>query len=165
MIAIYNKAAVASLIFAGLSAIAIAKAGILTDRYGPFTCNTCLLQTPQPDAATLSFILGHRAFSGMRNGNVITICGPSACVSYTRTDYRNFEGGPVRPMTQGNPGGGTGSGGAQTGGRTPSTGPISGGGGRTGTVTVGGGGGGRTGSVTVGPSGPLPKLPKGSQEI
>lgn len=147
MIAIYSKAAVASLIFAGLSVIAIAKAGILTDRYGPFTCNTCLLQTPQPDAATLSFILGHRAFSGMRNGNVITICGPSACVSYTRTDYRNFEGGPVRPMTQGNPGGGTGSG-SSTGGRGGgSSGPISSG-------SYGGGNGGRSGSVTVG--GPKP---------
>lgn len=148
MIAIYNKAVVASLIFAGLSVIAIANAGV-SNRYGPFTCNTCLLQTPQPDPATLSFILGHRVFPQMSGGNVITICGPSACVSYTKTDYRNFEGGPVRPMTQGNPGGGTASG-SSGGGGGGYSGPISSG-------SYGGGGGGRTGSVSVG--GPSPIKP------
>lgn len=153
MIAIYSKAAVASLIFAGLSVIAIANAGA-SDRFGPFTCNTCLLQTPLPDSVTLSFMLDHRVYPQMDRGNVITICGPSACVSYTKTDYRNFEGGSVKPMTQGNPRGGTGSGSSTGGHGGGSSGPISsgsyGGGGRTGTVTVGGtsnpgGGGGGVG--------------------
>jgi hypothetical protein len=134
--------ALITLLLLGSSSIALApsEAGPLTSRYGPYTCKGCLLQTPMPDAATLSFIQNSPAFTGMAQGNVITICSATACVSYTKTDGRNFEGGPIQTITQGNPGGGGGGG--------------SGGGGGVGGVNPGGGcygncGGG--GVVTVGP--------------
>ncbi|HGM6729117.1 TPA: hypothetical protein ACKQBZ_000150 [Stenotrophomonas maltophilia] len=88
-----------------------ASAGPMVSRFGPFTCRECLLQTPLPDAATLAYIHSSPAFTAMTHGNVITICSGSNCVSYTKTDGRNFEGGPIKPLEQGNPrGGGGGSG-------------------------------------------------------
>ncbi|PTA70491.1 hypothetical protein C9412_17085 [Stenotrophomonas sp. Nf1] len=88
----------------------------------------------------------------MTHGNVITICSATACVSYRKTDGRNFEGGPVQEIKQGNPGGAGGGGdGGDGGGAAGGNGgmdrpgsnwgnepPTCGRGPCSGTVTVGG---------------------------
>lgn len=114
--------------------------------WGPYTCNSCFLSTPNPDEATKKFI--NRSDMGfiIVPGDSVTVCGPTACVKYTRTNS-GWGGGPVIPITHGNPGavgGGANSGGNNGGnnggGRGNSGGGYSGPGGSTG-----------GGNVSVGP--------------
>lgn len=141
------------LLTVGCFALSPSHAGPMTTRYGPYTCQGCLLQTPIPDLATLNFIHSSPAFSGMTHGNVITVCSATACVSYTKTDHRNFEGGPIQEIRQGNPGGGRGGAGGGNGGGGGSPGA------NLGSGCHGNCGGGKTGSVSVGKPKPFKTKP------
>lgn len=108
--------------------------------YGAYTCTSCQLGSPAPDAATLAYIRSMdqhlQGTSGYTqvSGDVFIICNSSACVNYTRSDdMENYFGGLRNPVQ-----GGGGSGG---------DGPPSGGGAPGG----GGGGSGGGGVVIVGP--------------
>lgn len=136
-------------------------------RIGPYTCLSCNTEYPVATENDLQQIKYQNHFlktsfhdesKGPADyaGDVIIICNLKVCVDWKMTNSGGWEG--TNPRRQGKlPGGSSGSG--HGGGQ---------GVGRGGGADIGGGsygGGGRTGSVTVGPTGPLPKLPKGSQEI
>ncbi len=98
-------------LFVGLSAIALIAAtayayALKNDHWGPYVCNSCMLSTPLPDAATKSFIKRSDMGFIVVPGDSITVCGPTACVTYTKSSSGDFQGGPVVPITNGNPGGG-----------------------------------------------------------
>lgn len=141
------------------------------NRFGPNPCAVCPLGAPAPDTTTAVYLKRYTLVMdrprGLKNatpvseGDVVIVCNGSACVDYKMTYTGQFEGVNVRPQTTSPPragGGGSGSGHGSGQGV-----------GRGGGADVGGGSyggsGGRTGTVTVGPGGPVPKLPKGSQEI
>jgi hypothetical protein len=131
---------------------------------GPFSCdNGCLAQSPTIDARSQAFLENlitrdAMPFLMFTQGATYTICSATQCANYKMKADGTIVG-ERRPAPSPRGGGGSGSGGGGGGGGGGGySGPISSG-------SYGGGGGGGTGTVTVGPSGPLPKLPKGSQEI
>lgn len=132
-------------LFIWLSVIALIAAtacayAIKNDHWGPYVCDSCMLSTPLPDAATKSFIKRSDMGFIVVPGDSITVCGPNACVTYTKSSSGDFQGGPVVPITNGNPGGGTGD--------SPGGGGGSGGGG--GGAPIGGCYGKCNGEITVG---------------
>lgn len=126
-------------------------------------CKGCDLGSPFPTNRTLSEIKNYVKVSAPvkpQSGDTVTVCNGTACVKYTLDDSGNYIGDPAIPQTTSPPGGGglgsgTGNGRGQGvgtgGGANPPGGSY--------------GGGGWTGTVSAGPGSPLPKLPKGSQEI
>ncbi|EPG2418316.1 MULTISPECIES: hypothetical protein [Stenotrophomonas] len=136
--------------------------------FGPVNCDACKGQRPEPDVATKAFLLKYMQITNrerkgthlepIQTGAKVIVCNGSHCTTYQMTDSNDWNGTTQEAITQ-SPRSGVGSGSGQGSGQ---------GVGRGGGADVGGGsygGGGRTGTVTVGPGGPIPKLPKGSQEI
>lgn len=141
-------------------------------RWGPISCHYCTMQMPYAHPGVESVLKRFVAdpypnqisffARQVEIGDVITVCSQTVCIDYQLNQSRKFEGiksRPVETLSDADSVGGVGSGSGRGSGQ---------GVGRGGGSDIGGGsygGGGRTGTVTVGPGGPVPKLPKGSQEI
>lgn len=78
----------------------------LPETYGPFTCGSCLIQTPIADAPTAAFIASYDEsingglFAKRATGDSFVICSSVACVIYTRTASGGFLGAAAVPITQ-----------------------------------------------------------------
>jgi uncharacterized membrane protein YgcG len=160
----------AILILAVAAGLAFAVSTLAFER-GPYFCTDCAVASPVPDAKTLEVLKNSRApvdyvpLFAWATGTTYQICNSTHCTVYHENFESNWvgegqtprEGVLPQPIDEG--GGGVGSGSGHGSGQ---------GVGRGGGADIGGGsygGSGRTGVVTVGPGGPVPKLPKGSQEI
>ncbi len=138
--------------------------------YGPLPCSACRLETPMPGPGTQTFLdtwawdVRHTAAVWtqivVKPNDKVVVCNGTACVTYTMTDSNSYLGGKATPQTS-TPGGGGGVGSGTGNGRGQGVGTGGGANPPGGSY----GGGGWTGTVSAGPGSPLPKLPKGSQEI
>ena len=148
-----------------------------TRNIGTYPCNNCALGYPRIDPHTSNELtLAIASFNrlvaleslSIAPGDVITMCNGTACVGYEVTlggdGYMGVKYEAQASTTPLNPSGnanGTGSGTGHGSGQ----GVGNPGGANPGSGCYGSCGGGQTGTVTAGPDSPLPKLPKGSQEL
>lgn len=116
---------VASLVFIGsLSAISVARSDIIIGGdsvYGPWTCNSCSVSVPMPDAPTRAYIDGWKQWKrdneyfnwNFAPGDKIVVCNATHCSTYvvTNTGYLGESRTPISPSSGGGGGGSIGGGG------------------------------------------------------
>jgi len=125
--------------------VAAANEFIKPREFGPFYCNTCMLEPYMPGPSTEAFLRKFR--EGMRNqqnqllvGDSITVCSRGFCSTYTITESGDFKGAGSNSNQSPIGAGSSGPGSSVFGGRPD-------------------GGGGWTGSVTTGSVTPIPMVP------
>lgn len=87
--------------------------------YGPWSCASCTVASPMPDAGSKAYILSRLrsmrqkyTFASFAPGDKIVICNATTCTTYVVTDTGDFLGVKQEPITKaptssGGGGGGT----------------------------------------------------------
>lgn len=92
--------------------------------YGPWSCSSCTVVSPMPDAGTRAYIVSRAvsrqeeySFAGYAPGDKIVVCNATTCTTYVVTDTGDYLGIKQEPITPSSgTGGGGGSGGPPPGG-------------------------------------------------
>lgn len=97
-----------------------------TQTYGPWSCTSCTVASPMPDAASRAYIQSRLTsyqqgytFFKFAPGDKIVVCNAQACTTYEVTDTRDYLGVKQEPIIKVPTRGGGGGGGAPVYGGGP----------------------------------------------